>query len=164
MKNSSIAAAWVVVLLARPVLAQQDTDRVNPTSDLGVEFYAQGGVVVDGIAYFTSDDGGCVQTGLRSSDFHSVVAFDVDTLHKVRTYPISQTYDSSPFLFQKKDGTWLVIAHEHKNKRTVACRRDTGQVTSLRWPTDLGGRNPCRLASMATARADIHRTGRRAAK
>ena len=51
-----------------------------------------------------------------------------DTLRKVRTYPISQTYDSCPFLFQKKDGTWLVIAHEHKNKRTVACRRDTGQV------------------------------------
>lgn len=49
MKNSSIAAAWLLVLLACPVLAQQDADRVNPTSHLGVEFYAQGGVVVDRI-------------------------------------------------------------------------------------------------------------------
>jgi hypothetical protein len=32
----------------RPVLAQQNTNCVNPTSDRGVEFYAQGGVVVDG--------------------------------------------------------------------------------------------------------------------
>ncbi len=117
-----------VVTLARPVLAQQDTNCVNPTSDLGVEFYAQGGVVVDGIAYFTSDDGGCVKTGIRSPDFHSVVAFDVHTLRKVRTYHFGQTYDSSPFLFQKQDGTWLVIAHEHKNQRTVAFQRDTGQL------------------------------------
>ena len=118
----------VIVLLAGSIFAQQNTDCVNPTSDLGVEFYAQGGVVIDGIAYFTSDDGGCVRTGIRSHDFHSVVAFDVHTLRKVRTYHFGQTYDSSPFLFQKGDGKWLVIAHEHKNQRTVAFQRDSGQL------------------------------------
>ena len=128
MKSFSSVTACVIVLLASPVLAQQNTDCVNPTSDLGVEFYAQGGVVVDGIAYFTSDDGDYVPTGLRSSDFHSVVAFDVHTLQKVRTYHSSQTYDSSPFLFQKRDGTWLVIAREHENQRTVAFQGDNGQL------------------------------------
>jgi outer membrane protein assembly factor BamB len=118
----------VVATLARPGFAQQNTNCVNPTSDLGVEFYAQAGVVVDGIAYFTSDDGGCVKTGIRSPSFHSVVAFDVHTLRKVRTYHFGQTYDSSPFLFQKQDGTWLVIAHEHTNQRTAAFQRDTAEL------------------------------------
>ena len=121
MKRFNIVA--VLFLLANPILAQQQTGFVNPSSDLGVEFYAQGGVVVDGIAYFTSDDGGCVTTGIRSPDFHSVVEFDVHSLRKVRTYHFSQTYDSSPFLLQKQDGTWLVIAHEHKNQRTVGISR-----------------------------------------
>ena len=132
VKSFSSVAAGVLVLLASRVLAQQSTDLANPTSDLGVEFYAQGGVVVGGIAYFTSDDGNFVKTGLRSSDFHSVVAFDVRTLRKVRTYHFSQTYDSSPFLFQKRDGTWLVIAHEHKNRRTVAFQRDSGELEWIR--------------------------------
>jgi hypothetical protein len=115
-------------LVGNTAFCQNVQQRTSPASDWGVEFYAQGGVVVEGIAYFTSDDGDYVKTGLRSPSFPGVVAFDVRTLRKVRTYPISQTYDSSPFLFQKKDGTWLVIAHEYKKKRTVACRRDTGRI------------------------------------
>jgi hypothetical protein len=119
--------ACVLLLAACPALAQNNGGGANPVSDVGVEFYAQGGVVVEGVAYFTSDDGAFVPTGPRSAAFPSVVAFDVETLQKVRTYPFSQTYDSSPFLFQKRDRTWLVIAHEHKNKRTVAFRRDTAE-------------------------------------
>lgn len=121
------------LLMVTTVFGQGRPKWTNPSSDWGVEFYSQGGVVVDGVAYFTSDDGGCVLTGLRPPDHRSVVAFDVRTLRKIRTYPISQTYDSSPFLFQKKDGTWLVIAHEHKNKRTVACNRDTAKIE---WVSD----------------------------
>ena len=86
MRSIRNVAALGLILVAATALAQQNTDCVNPTSDLGVEFYAQGGVVVDGIAYFTSDDAGCIKTGIRSPDFHSVVAFDVHTLRKVRTY------------------------------------------------------------------------------
>lgn len=127
MPRLSVGLA-VFFLVGNAAFCQEDRKRASPASDWGVEFYSQGGVVVNGIAYFTSDDGDYVKTGLRSPAFPGVVAFDVHTLHKVRTYPISQTYDSSPFLFQKKDGTWLVIAHEHKNKRTVACRRDTGRI------------------------------------
>jgi len=119
---------FVLTVIAVSAIAQEPPKAAGPASDWGVEFYSQGGVVVDGIAYFTSDDGDYVRTGIRSPTFPGVVAFDVRTLRKVRTYPFSQTYDSSPFLFQRKDGTWLVIAHEHKKKRTVACHRDTGQV------------------------------------
>lgn len=123
--HSGMATAF---LMAAAVVAQEKSKYTGPTSGWGVERYSQGGVVVEGIAYFTSDDGDCVKTGLRPPDHPSVVAFDVHTLRKIRTYPISQTYDSSPFLFQKKDGSWLVIAHEHKNRCTVACRRDTGKI------------------------------------
>ena len=126
----SAITTWLV-LGATARSAQPPTDnapQVNPQSQSGLEFYAQGGVVVDGIAYFTSDDGHCVPTGLRSPEFPSVVAFDLATFKKLRTYKFAQTYDSSPSLFQKKDGTWLIVAHEHKNRRSVALRRDDGQV------------------------------------
>lgn len=43
-------------------------------------------------------------------------------------YPFSFTYDSSPLVYPAKDGNWLVIAHEHKNSRTVAMKRDTGEI------------------------------------
>lgn len=128
MIRSACSGMGAAFLIATAIVGQDKPKWTNPASDWGVEFYSQGGVVVDGVAYFTSDDGGCVTTGLRPPDHPSVVALDIHTFRKVRTYPISQTYDSSPFLFQKKDGTWLVIAHEHKNKRTVACRRDTGKI------------------------------------
>lgn len=82
--------------------------------------YDQGGVVVDGIAYFTGSD--------RAGDFPHVAAFDVDSLQRLRTYQFSKTYDSTPLLFQKRDGSWLIVAHEHVKKRTVARNRDTGEV------------------------------------
>ena len=128
MIRVTCAGLAVLILIAAAAVPEDAPKCVSPTSEWGVEFYCQGGVVVNGIAYFTSDDGNFVKTGPRPPSFPCAVAFDVRTLRKVRTYPISQTYDSSPFLFQKKDGTCLVIAHEHKNKRTVACRRDTAQV------------------------------------
>jgi len=106
------------------VTTAQDT-LVNPVSATPLKYYAQGGVVVNGIAYFTSDDGKFLKTGMRSKDFHGVVAFDVRTLRKVRTYHFGQTYDSSPFLFRRTDGTWVIIAHEHLNRQTVARCRDT---------------------------------------
>ena len=127
---------WGVGLLflhGLDALSQEKPRMSNPQSASGLEFYSQGGVVVDGIAYFTSDDGGCVSTGLRSPEFSSVVAFNLQDFKKLRTYRFSQTYDSSPFVFQKKDGTWLVIAHEHKKQRTAALQRGTGEVA---WISD----------------------------
>ncbi len=126
--RAAIAVLTFSLLFAGEAAAQDGAKTVNPISDCGLEFYSQGGVVVDGVAYFTSDDGGCVQTGIRSPEFHSVVAFDVHTFQKVRTYHFAQTYDSSPLVFRTKDGAWLVIAHEHKNKRTAAFNRDTGKL------------------------------------
>ena len=92
----------------------------------GLDFFSQGGVVVDGIAYFTADFG-CSKYS-KGEDFPFVVAFDTRTFKKIRTYPFKDTYDSSPLVVQKRDGTWLVIAHEHKMRRTVAMNRDTGKV------------------------------------
>ena len=120
---------WIVGCLPQAVLLPVlwGEEIVDPVSDSGLRCYAQGGVVVDGIAYFTSSDGGGVKTD-EPDAFPAVVAFDVKTFKKLRTYRFARTYDSSPFLFQKKDGTWLIIAHEHLNKRTVALRRDSGEV------------------------------------
>ncbi|MEX0643076.1 MAG: hypothetical protein WD468_10270 [Pirellulales bacterium] len=46
----------------------------------------------------------------------------------MRSYPFAATYDSTPLVVQKRDGTWLVLAHEHENARTVAMNRDSAQV------------------------------------
>ena len=122
-------ALWIMACLPPAVFSPllRGEEIVDPVSPSGLRCYAQGGVVVDGIAYFTSDDGGCVKTG-RTDAYPAVVAFDVNTFKKLRTYQFGKTYDSSPFPFKKRDGTWLIIAHEHVNKRTVALRRDSGEV------------------------------------
>jgi len=108
-------------------LAQDAPQQLNPESPHGLDYYAQGGVVVDGVAYFTASDGSRREGVKRTEAFPCVVAFDVNTFKKIRAYDFGFTYDSSPLVFQRKDGTWLVIAHEHKNARTVAFERDTGE-------------------------------------
>jgi len=117
-----------ISLHAGITLSQDSQKLVDPQSPSGLDFYAQGGVVVDGIAYFTSTDGSRRKGVQKSAQFPAVVAFDVQSLKKIRTYRFAQTYDSTPLVFQKKDGTWLVIAHEHKKARTLALNRDTGEV------------------------------------
>lgn len=95
-------------------------------SDSGLDYFSQGGVVVDGIAYFTADFG-CSKYA-KGPNYPFVVAFDTRTFKKIRTYPFKNTYDSSPLVIQKRDGTWLVIAHEYKLSRSVAMNRDTAKV------------------------------------
>ena len=102
--------------------------QINPQSSSGLDFYSQGGVVVDGVGYFTANDYSRRAGVTRTDKFPCVVAFDVHTFEKIREYKFGFTYDSSPLVYQKKDGTWLVIAHEYKNARTVAMNRDTGKV------------------------------------
>jgi hypothetical protein len=102
--------------------------QINPRSPSGLDFYSQGGVVVDGVGYFTANDYSRRAGVKRTDEFPCVVAFDMHTFKKVREYKFGFTYDSSPLVYQKQDGTWLVIAHEHKNARTVAMNRDTGKV------------------------------------
>ena len=130
MKTSKNGLApWIIACLPSVVFSSllRGEQIIDPVSPSGLRCYAQGGVVVDGIAYFTSDDGGCVKTG-RTDAYPTVVAFDVNTFKKLKTYRFAKTYDSSPFLFQKRDATWLILAHEHVNKRTVAIQRDSGEV------------------------------------
>ncbi len=122
-------------LLALPILfdiaaSEENRTRVDPPSSRGLASYAQGGVVVDGVAYFAATDRNKRNGAAKAEDFPAVVAFDVRTLKRLGTYKFSYLYDSSPLVFQTKDGTWLVIAHEHKRARTVAIHRDTGKV---RW-------------------------------
>ncbi|MBC8872862.1 MAG: PQQ-binding-like beta-propeller repeat protein [Planctomycetes bacterium] len=109
----------VLVLTAGTALSQESPKPDNPPSESEFKLYDQGGIVVDGVAYFTGTD---------SPGKDHVAAFDVHTLRRLKTYAFAETYDSSPMLFQKKDGAWLIIAHEHKKARTVALNRDTGQV------------------------------------
>ena len=104
----------------KPVLADPSQ------SDSGLDYFAQGGVVRQGIAYFTADQS--CSKHWKAEGFPFGVAFDVRTFKKIRTYPFQDTYDSCPLVIQKRDGGWLMIAHEHKQKRTVAMDRDTAEV------------------------------------
>jgi len=104
----------------KPVLADPSG------SESGLDYYAQGGVVVDGIAYFLADQS-CSKYW-KADGYPFGVAFDVRTFTKTRTYAFQDTYDSCPLVIRAQSGTWLVLAHEHKQKRTVAMNRDTGEV------------------------------------
>ncbi|NCO41783.1 MAG: hypothetical protein AUJ96_28410 [Armatimonadetes bacterium CG2_30_66_41] len=107
---------------AKPVLADPSA------SDSGLHYFSQGGVVVDGVAYFTADQS-CSKYW-KAEGYPFVVAFDVRTFKKLRTYPFKDTYDSTPLVVQRRDGKWLVIAHEYKEARSVAMDmdRDTAQT------------------------------------
>jgi outer membrane protein assembly factor BamB len=131
----------VLLALAASSVCAQDEDggpkyparngkpRVNPVEESPLPHYAQGGVVRNGIAYFTSDPGGNLPgRPWRDEEFDYVMGFDAQTLRKVRSYDFRNTYDSAPYVFQKKDGTWLVAAHEEENSRTVARRVDNDKV------------------------------------
>jgi hypothetical protein len=115
-----------------PGQAQEETHDGKPiladpsASDSGLDYYAQGGVVVDGVAYFLADQS-CSKYW-KADGYPFGVAFDTDTFRKIRTYAFQDTYDSCPLVIQARSGTWLVIAHEHKQKRTVALDRHTGEV------------------------------------
>ena len=111
-----------------------------------VNGYSQGGTIVDGIAYFTANsyqeyigDDGTLTNVFKSEGHPYVVAFEIDTLNIVRTYPFADTYDSTPLVIAQKDGTWLVLAHEHENARTVAMNRDTAEVEWISEANQPGG-------------------------
>ncbi|MDP6354359.1 MAG: PQQ-binding-like beta-propeller repeat protein [Planctomycetota bacterium] len=127
-REIGIITVFAISLSATGGNSQNVKVRINPASPSGLDYYAQGGVVVDGVAYFTASDGSRRKGVKRNKDFRCVVAFDLKTFKKIRSYNFTNTYDSSPLVFQRKDGTWLVIAHEHKMGRTVALNRDTGAV------------------------------------
>ena len=132
--GSLVACAACLLLLACAVAGAQEIDAESGKpiihdagdSPWGTDHFAQGGVVVDGIAYFLADK--TYSPNLKAADFHYGVAFDVETLWKIRTYPFEDTYDSSPLVIQRLDGSWIVVAHEYLRKRTVALRRESGEV------------------------------------
>jgi len=112
MRRIDVASRLVLTAVAcllggGAAVAQQKANRVNPESPSGLDYYSQGGVVVDGIAYFTANDS-CHREGVaRTPDFPCVVAFDLRSYKKLRAYQFSYTYDSSPLVFPTKDGAWL---------------------------------------------------------
>ena len=108
--------------------AGETTTLVDPESTCGLDFYSQGGVVQDGIAYFTANDYSRREGVKRTEACPCVVAFDLRTFRTIRRYPFAFTYDSSPFLFPRRDGTVLIAAHEYKLRRTTAMERDTGKL------------------------------------
>jgi len=130
---SCAAAAWSSL-----ALAAERKRLVDPTSDCGLDYYSQGGVVVDGVAYFTANDDSRLPGVVRTERFPCVVAFDVETFRKIRAYPFTFTYDSSPLVIQRRDGSWLVLAHEWKRQRTKAVQRDSGEVVWISEPNEPG--------------------------
>jgi outer membrane protein assembly factor BamB len=129
----TILVFLVMVLLATGAEAQQiDAESGKPIihdadgSVWGTDHFAQGGIVVDGVAYFLADQK--YTPNLKASDFPYGVAFHTDTLWKIRTYPFEDTYDSTPLVIQRLDGSWIVVAHEYLRERTVALRRESGEV------------------------------------
>ena len=66
-------------------LSQGTTLLIDPESPSGLDYYAQGGVVVDGVAYFTANDYSRRPGVKRSPNFPCVVAFDVRTFKKIRS-------------------------------------------------------------------------------
>ena len=85
-------AGWIALsLVVARSLPQEAPERVAPESASGLDFYAQGGVVVDGVAYFTANDHFKRPGIRRTASFPSVVAFDLCTFRKLRTYPFART-------------------------------------------------------------------------
>ncbi|MDB5085061.1 MAG: hypothetical protein JWN30_1947, partial [Bacilli bacterium] len=113
---------------------------------LQVKGYAQGGTVVNGIAYFTAnsyqeklDEQGNLSHVDKKEPFPYLVAFDVNTLEVIRTYPFENTYDSTPLVIQNQNGQWLVLAHEYTKGRTVAMYQETGEVAWISEENQPGG-------------------------
>ncbi len=94
-------------------------------SDSGLDFFSQGGVVVDGIAYFTADQS--YSKYWKGDRYPFVEAFDARTFRKIRTFPFHDTYDSCPIVIRKRDGTRLIVAHEYKLERSTAMDCETGE-------------------------------------
>ncbi len=127
----ALAAMVGLALLANAAQAQDDPGDKPVISDpsglpWGTDCYSQGGVVVDGIAYFTADHS--FSKYWKADDFPFGVAFDLERFARIRTYPFEDTYDSTPMVLQRLDGSWIVIAHEYQRRRSVALDRDTGEV------------------------------------
>lgn len=108
---------------------------MRPLEPQRVVGYSQGGTIVGGIAYFTANsyrellrDDGSVSNIPKAEGHPYVVAFDTETLTIVRTYPFADTYDSTPLVIDNMAGIRLVLAHEHKNARTVAMRADSAAI------------------------------------
>jgi hypothetical protein len=103
----------------------------NPvTSKQGTNYYSQGGIVINGIAYFTAPTPKDKElTNIQAVDyFPYVIAFDTKNLKKIKTYSFDSTYDSTPFYIEKKDKTPLILAHEYKQMRTKAINVKTGNI------------------------------------
>lgn len=95
-----------------------------PVSQNGLEHYSQGGVVFNGIGYFTGNwkDREKGEFYRKSRNFPYVVSFDVQTFQKIRTYAFEDTYDSTPLLLETQDGrnlSWLMNILVHGPKLSM---------------------------------------------
>lgn len=107
------------LLLSTAVAPGDDKQRQYAVlSKSGLDYYNQGGIVQDGIAYFTAGD-----YGRRNKEVAAIKLKE-----SFPCVPIHKTYDSTPMVIQRKDGVWLLLAHEHKKARTVALDRDTAEI------------------------------------
>ena len=108
--------------MSAPATALATLD-VTPTHVGQVAGAKQGGMVKDGIAYFT--DGLAVNGG--------VIAFDVETLSVIRKYDSEQNWDSSPLVTERKNGDLVLLIKESVTSRVIAYKVDDG---TLLWTSD----------------------------
>ncbi|MFV2068567.1 MAG: hypothetical protein ACC645_16475, partial [Pirellulales bacterium] len=83
---ASLCGTGLLCLSGFACWAGDAPSRVNPESPSGLDYYSQGGVVVDGVAYFTANDHSRRPGVARTDTFPCVVAFDARTFKKIRTY------------------------------------------------------------------------------
>jgi len=95
-----------------------------PVSDKGTLYYGQGGIVVDGTAYFTASN-----DNNKNPFFPYVVSFHaLPPFRKTRTFQFHETYDSSPLCLTTRTGNTLLLAHEYLKERTRAINIKTGNT------------------------------------
>ena len=134
LRVSLTTAIIGAVLLLAPAVSSAQENPAPPArlSNSGLDYYNQGGIVQNGIAYFTAGDSGRrdeeVAAVKRNASFPCVVAFSLEDYKVIRRYPIQKTYDSTPMVIRRKEGRWILLAHEHKKARTIAVDRDTAEV------------------------------------
>ncbi len=128
-----VVGVMAIVALAMSASAQDDGPPPGKPvigdaagSEWGTDYYAQGGVVVDGVAWFTADQ--TYSKHWKADKFPFMTSFGLDDFRRVRTYAFADTYDSTPLVIERLDGRWLVLGHEYKRERTVAMDRDSGEV------------------------------------
>ncbi len=118
----------------RIVEAMQEQAPVSVNNILSLtKGYAQGGIVVGGVAYLAADQSNSIASFAKPADYPFAASFQAGTLIPVKEYGFEDTYDSTPLIMTSSDGKKLLIMHEYKQQRSKAIDLETGETE---WVSD----------------------------